>query len=155
MGYKEKLTVDGKNITFFRTCKPTDVEFVESEDCKLLLYDITEPKLMPTNYDDSEGSPLPLFKCGSVRVDLSKRTKKEMSYWHRSLDYYELIICYQGSIIWETELGKKRIKQGQLLVIPKGVAHRSIPDTEDKENIFIEFKIWASSLDELTPGQEM
>jgi len=155
MGYVEKVTVGGKSIIFDRPCKPVDVESIEGDEIKLLLYDVTDKNLVPTNYDKPEGTPMALLKAGNIRVDLSKRTKEEMSFWHRSMDFHELIICIQGSITWETELGKVKMKPGQMLLIPKGIAHRSIPGKEGQENIIIELKIWSSSIDEIVPGKKL
>ncbi len=151
--YKEKFTVEGKNIIFIRDRKPTECKTVEGEDqdLKLLMYDITDPSLVPSNYDKPEGSPMTLLKGDGIKVDLSKRTVQEMSFWHRSADFNEVIICFQGSIEWETDLGNVEMKAGQMLLIPKGIAHRSIPGKTGDVNIIIELKIW-SSLEEAIQG---
>lgn len=153
MSFKEKLTVNGKTIVFMRDKKPTEIESVHGEDyeLKLLMYDVTDPKLVPSNYDKPEGTVLTLLKGDGVRVDLSKRTKEEMAFWHRNADFDEVIICFQGSIKWETDLGTVEIKPGQMLLIPKGIAHRSIPGKSGGVNIVIEIKS-RSSLEEVIPG---
>lgn len=152
MSYEERMTIDGKNVIVMRPVKPTQVEGIAGAPIKLLLYDATDPNLIPSNYDKPEGTPMTLLKADKLRVDLSKRTKEEMSFWHRSMDFHELIICYQGSITWETELGTVTMKAGQMLLIPKGIAHRSIPGHDAQQNIVIELKIWSSFVDEVTPG---
>ena len=151
--YKEKFTINGKSIIFLRDRKPTENRSVSGEqgDLKLLMYDVTDPELVPSNYDKPDGTPLTLMKGEGIRVDLSKRTVEEMSFWHRSADFDELIICFQGSIKWETDLGDVEMKPGQMLLIPRGIAHRSIPGKSGDTNIIIEFKIW-SSLEEVIPG---
>ena len=53
----------------------------------------------------------------------------------------ELIFCYKGSIHWETELGNVTLESGEMFVIPKGIAHRSLPPDNSEENIIIELKI--------------
>ena len=155
MNYLEKITVDGKNIMMERPSKPVDVISIAGDDIKLYLYDLKDPELMPSNYDKPEGSPMPLIGSEHFRVDLSKRTKKEMSFWHRSMDFHELIICLQGSIEWETELGNVSMEPGHMLLIPKGIAHRSIPGQNPQDNIIIEFKIWDSHLEEIVPSKEL
>ena len=153
MEYKEKLTVNGKNIVFVRDRRPVDNLSVtgEQQELKLLMYDITDPGLVPSNYDKPEGTPMTLLKGNAIRVDLSKRTVQEMSYWHRSADFDELIICFQGSIAWETDLGDVEMKPGQMLLIPRGIAHRSKPGKTGGINIIIELKIF-SPLEEVIPG---
>ena len=142
--YKEKLTVNGKNIIFYRDRNPADNISVESEDedLKLLVHDITDSSLLPTNYNQPDGVPMTLMKWDGVKIDLSKRTVEEMSYWHRSADFDEVIFCFQGAIRWETDLGEVELKSGQMLRIPRGIAHRSMPGKSDEMNIILEIKIW-------------
>jgi len=65
-----------------------------------------------------------------------------MTFWHRNMDCDEVIFCYKGAIIWETELGTITLNSGEMFVIPKGVAHRSLPPpNSETENIIIELKI--------------
>lgn len=139
--FVEKLTVSGRTIVFRRPTSPVQVEVVDPQGLSLDKIDITDPALRPSNYERADGTPLPVFVAddGSVRVDLSKRTKEAMSFWHRNADCDELIFCFQGSIIWETELGTVELQPGEMLLIPRGIAHRSLPGTEG-ENIVIELK---------------
>ena len=92
-----------------------------------------------------------LLKGQGISVDLSKRTVEEMSYWHRNADFDELIICYQGSVKWETDLGDVEMKPGQILLIPRGIAHRCLPQKHSSTNILIEVKI-SSQLEEVFRG---
>jgi len=155
MEYKEKLTVNGENIIFIRNSNPVDNKSVQGEkkDLKLLMYDITDSDLVPSNFDKPGGTPLTLMKGDGIKVDLSKRTVEEMSFWHRSADFDELIFCFQGSIRWETDLGMVEMKPGQMLLIPRGIAHRSMPGATEGTNIILEFKIW-SPMEEIVPGYD-
>lgn len=45
--------------------------------------------------------------------------------WHRHLDYDELFLVHNGTIVLESELGSTSLRPGELAVIPKGIAHRS------------------------------
>jgi homogentisate 1,2-dioxygenase len=78
-----------------------------------------------------------------------------MDFWHRSCDFHELIFCFQGSIYWETELGNVELKPGQMLIIPKGIAHRSSPGQTDKINIIMELKIYSGAIEEVVAGRDM
>jgi hypothetical protein len=152
--YEERITVNGKNTVVMRGERPVDVDYV-SGDTKLLVYDINDPKLQPENFDKPSGTPMTLLKADALRIDLSKRTKEAMNFWHRSCDFHELIFCFQGSIFWETELGNVELQPGQMLLIPKGIAHRSSPGQTGRPNIIMEFKIYSGMIEEIVAGQNM
>ena len=141
MSFTEKFTWAGKDLTLQRDIPPVQVGSVESSKVKIEKININDPNLRPTNYARSEGTPLPILQAEGVRVDLSKRTKEPMRFWHRNMECDELIFCYKGSIHWETELGNVTLQSGEMFVIPKGIAHRSLPPDNSEENIIIELKI--------------
>ena len=142
MMYTEKFTWAGKELTIKREKSPVDVLSVESAQIKLEKLNVNDPALRPSNYARAEGTVLPLFQAEGVRLDLSKRTKEPMNFWHRNMDCDELIFCYKGAIHWETELGNITLQSGEMFVIPKGIAHRSLPPPDSQEeNIIIELKI--------------
>lgn len=141
MTYTEKFTWAGKELVIQRETSPVQVASVESKQVKLEKINVNDPNLRPTNYAKAEGTPLPILQADGVRVDLSKRTKEPMKFWHRNMECDELIFCYKGSILWETELGNITLNSGELFVIPKGIAHRSLPPDNSEENIIIELKI--------------
>jgi quercetin dioxygenase-like cupin family protein len=143
MAYREKLTWDGgKEVVITRPTAPVDVVRVEGADVGLMRLSVHDPTLLPTNYADAEGTPLPLLGSDGFRLDLSRRTKQPMGFWHRNMDYDEIIICVQGGMTWETELGTVTIRPGEVVVLPRGVAHRAIPpDASESENVLIEVKV--------------
>lgn len=142
MSYTEKFTWAGKELIIKREKSPVDVLSAESAQIKLEKLNVNDPALRPSNYARAEGTVLPLFQAEGVRLDLSKRTKEPMTFWHRNMDCDELIFCYKGAIHWETELGNITLNSGEMFVIPKGVAHRSLPPVDSQEeNIIIELKI--------------
>jgi homogentisate 1,2-dioxygenase len=141
----EKFTWAGKELNIKRQTSPVDVLSAESDQIKLEKININDTKLRPSNYAKAEGTPLPMLQAEGVRIDLSKRTKEAMKFWHRNMEYDELIFCYKGAIHWETELGNITLQSGEMFVIPKGIAHRSLPPPDsDEENIIIELKIKGS-----------
>jgi homogentisate 1,2-dioxygenase len=142
MSYTEKLTWSGKELVLKHEAPPIRRAEAESKSVKLEKINVNDPGLRPTNYDRADGTVLPLLQADGVRVDLSKRTKQPMNFWHRNMECDELIFCYKGGIQWETELGNISLGPGEMFVIPKGIAHRSfLPEKPDGENIIIEFKI--------------
>jgi quercetin dioxygenase-like cupin family protein len=142
MSYTEKFTWGGKELIVKRQISPVDILSAESKHLKLEKINVNDPALRPSNYDKAEGTPLPVFQADGVRVDVSKRTKEPMTFWHRNMDCDELIFCHKGGINWETELGNISLGPGEMFVIPKGIAHRSLPpENSEGENIVIELKI--------------
>ncbi len=78
----------------------------------------------------------------SAKIDVSKRSHEDMGFWHRSADFTEIIVCIRGALRWETEVGTHVLLPGQLLVIPRGVAHRSaLTEQSADENVLIELKV--------------
>ena len=73
---------------------------------------------------------------------LSKRSKEDMGFWHRNIDYHEIIICVKGALRWETEMGVRTMHEGDMMFIPKGIAHRSmLCEDSAPENVLVELKI--------------
>src|SRR3990170_8262714 len=103
MSYTEKFTWEGKELVIKRETSPVQVLSAESAQIKLEKLNINDSALRPSNYARAEGTVLPLFQAEGVRLDLSKRTKEPMNFWHRNMDCDELIFCYKGAIHWETE----------------------------------------------------
>jgi len=142
MTYTEKLTWGSKQVILKRRISPVDLLSAESSHFKLEKINVGDPSLRPSNYDKAEGTPLPVLQADGVRIDVSKRTKEPMNFWHRNMDGDEVIFCFQGGIRWETELGNISLGPGEMFVIPKGIAHRSLPPEDSQgENIIIELKI--------------
>ncbi|MBI4484301.1 MAG: homogentisate 1,2-dioxygenase [Acidobacteria bacterium] len=145
MTYTEKYTWAGKELIIRRNTSPLEVVSAESAQIKLEKISVHDPRLNPSNYAKAEGTPLPIYQAEGVRVDLSKRTKEPMNFWHRNMDCDELIFCHKGAIHWETELGNITLQPGEMFVIPKGIAHRALPPENSKEeNIILELKLRGS-----------
>lgn len=150
MSFTEKMTVNGRNVIIERPTSPITVDRVDPAGLQLAVIDVFSKDLIPDNYDKAEGTPQTLFTAEGLKVDLSKRTKQAMGFWHRNCDYEELIFCIKGSIHWETELGELTLQAGQMFVIPRGIAHRSMPGQTDTENVVLELKV-GSELHRVNP----
>jgi len=139
---REVVTIDGVNTTLPLTVSPIENLGVPGGIDLLNYLSLLDPKYRPENYDKADGSPLRLFDSEVVKIDVSKRSKEDMGFWHRNVDYHEVIICFRGALLWETELGTVTLKAGQVIVIPKGITHRSRLTAEsEEENILIELKV--------------
>ncbi len=139
---KEVVTIDGANVTLELPRSPITDVAVSSGMELFQFINFLDPKYHPDNYNKADGAPLRLLDSKTVKIDLSKRSKEDMGFWHRNVDYHEVIICFQGALRWETEMGTVTLHAGEMIVIPKGITHRSMlcEDSED-ENILIELKV--------------
>lgn len=141
--FREVVTTGGRNTTLERPTSPLEKVKVEGAAPALLnLLNIFDEKFQPDNYNKADGSPLRLFDSDALKLDVSKRSKEDMGFWHRNVDYHEIIICVRGALRWETELGTVTLHPGELILIPKGITHRSMLCEESaEENVLIELKV--------------
>ena len=139
--YIERVTTNGRNIDYKRPHPPVQCEVVEGDATLVRKVNLFDSKYQPSNYAQAEGTPLPLATSEHLRIDLSKRTKEAMSFWHRNNDADEVIICLEGALIWETEMGTVKLDRGEMLLIPRGIAHRSLPASQGQTNIAVELKV--------------
>jgi mannose-6-phosphate isomerase-like protein (cupin superfamily) len=138
---REVITIDGVNVELEMKSNPVENLGVLKAKDLLHYLNIFDPKYRPSNYNKSDGSPLRLFDSATVKIEVSKRSKEDMGFWHRNIDYHEVIICVRGALRWETEMGTVILKEGEVLVIPKGISHRSTLCSESvEENVLIELK---------------
>ncbi len=138
---REVITIDGVNVEL--EVKDNPVENLGVLKAKDLFHclSIFDPKFRPSNYNKADGTPLRLFDSPTLKIDVSKRSKEDMGFWHRNIDYHEVIFCVRGALRWETEMGAVTLKEGELIVIPKGISHRSmLCDESIEENVLIELK---------------
>ncbi|WGX96669.1 AraC family ligand binding domain-containing protein [Nocardioides sp. L-11A] len=145
---REVITNGDSRISIIRPAAP--IAGAEA-DRMLTVFDINHPSISPDNYNKADGAPLRVLYSSAAKLDISKRSHEDMGFWHRSVDHSEIIICIQGALRWETELGTHVLRSGQALVIPRGVAHRSALAPESaEENILLEIKV-AADLDYVGP----
>lgn len=149
---KEVITNGKSRITVVRNTPPTDID---SSDHQLTVFDINHESVSPANFDKADGAPLRVLSSPAAKLDISKRSREDMGFWHRNVDHSEIIICVKGTLRWETEIGTQVLKAGQALVIPRGVAHRSALDTDsEEENILLEIKV-ADDLEYVGPEEAL
>ena len=145
--YRELVTINGKNVVLAHDEPPVrNAGVLENADFFRLI-NIFDSKFAPTNTNKADGTPLRLYNAEHVKIDVSKRSKEDMGFWHRNVDAHEIIFCVKGALRWETEMGTTTMHPGDMMLIPKGIAHRSmLCDESAPENVLIELKI----TDELT-----
>lgn len=139
---REVITIDGTNVTLEMKSNPIDNLGVLTGNELFHYLSIFDPKYQPSNYNKADGSPLRLFDSQPVKIDVSKRSKEDMGFWHRNVDFHEVIICVRGALRWETEMRTVVLKEGEMIVIPKGISHRSMLCEDSlEENVLIELKV--------------
>jgi oxalate decarboxylase/phosphoglucose isomerase-like protein (cupin superfamily) len=138
---REVITIDGTNVELEVKDNPVEnLGVLKAQDLFRYL-SIFDPKYTPSNYNKADGTPLRLFDSPTLKIDVSKRSKEDMGFWHRNIDYNEVIFCVRGALRWETEMGTVILKEGEMIVIPKGITHRSmLCDESLEENVLIELK---------------
>lgn len=140
--FEERITVGDRSIVLYRDSSPIASSRPVGGADMFKMLDVFSDVLRPENYDKGDGAPMRLFTGESVRVDLSKRSVEDMAFWHRSADYNEIILCLKGALRWETELGETILHEGEMIWIPRGVAHRSaLCEESAEENVLLELKI--------------
>jgi len=139
---REVVTIDGRNVTLEHPASPLQGVTAGAGAERLRRLDVFDPKFRPENYHKADGAPLRLFDSEPVKIDLSKRSREDMGFWHRNVDYNEVILCVRGALRWETELGAVDLHAGEMIVIPKGITHRSrlCPESAE-ENVLVELKV--------------
>ncbi len=139
---REVVTIDGTNVTLELGESPIRNLGVLTGAEMFKYLSILDSKYTPENYDKADGSPLRLFDSDALKVDVSKRSKEDMGFWHRNCDYHEIIFCFRGALRWETEMATVTLREGEMILIPKGITHRSmLCDESAEQNILIELKI--------------
>lgn len=140
--YRELITIGGKNIVLAHTEPPVANAGVLEYAEIFRMINIFDDKFSPTNIDKADGTPLRLYTSDRVKIDVSKRRKHDMGFWHRNIDAHEIIFCVKGALKWETEMVVRIMRPGDMLFIPKGIGHRSMlcEDSTD-DNVLIELKI--------------
>jgi len=139
---REVITIDGKNVVLQRDSSPMINGGILENAEALRMFNIFDEKFQPTNKGLADGKPLRLYDGKITKVDLSKRSKEDMGFWHRNSDAHEIIFCVKGALRWETEMGIRIMHPGDMLFIPRGIAHRStLCEDSAEENVLIELKV--------------
>lgn len=139
---RELITIDGRNVVVQRDTSVIANGGILENAGLLRVLNVFDDKFRPDNWGLADGKPLRLFEGQTVKIDLSKRSQEDMNFWHRNNDAHEIIFCVQGALRWETEMGTQVLRPGDMLFIPRGIAHRSMLCEESAdENVLVELKV--------------
>jgi hypothetical protein len=96
---REVITIDGVNVDLEVKDNPV-VNLGVLKAKELFHYlNIFDPKFKPSNYNKADGTPLRLFDSPTLKIDVSKRSKEDMGFWHRNIDYNEVIMCARRAAV--------------------------------------------------------
>ena len=96
--YRELVTINGKNVVLAHNEPPViNAGVLENGDIFRMINVFAE-KFSPSNIDKADGTPLRLYTSDRVKVDVSKRRKHDMGFWHRNVDAHEIIFCVKGAL---------------------------------------------------------
>jgi len=138
----ELVTIDGQNVVIKRDVTPLANGGIVQNADMFRMFNIFDDAFQPTNKGLADGKPLRLYDGEITKVDLSKRSKEDMGFWHRNIDAHEVIFCVKGALRWETEMGVRIMHPGDMLFIPRGIAHRStLCEDSEEENVLLELKV--------------
>lgn len=129
---KEKLTSKGVNVLYSREKEAESMELESNSEV------IKFGVMNPPNMELPDGPTKKLLTGDGISIELSKR-RAVMPFWHRNMDFDEVIICVNGEATWKTENGTYNIKAGEMLYIPRGVSHTAAA-AKDSEYMAIEVK---------------
>ncbi|OWP56850.1 MAG: hypothetical protein B2I17_03570 [Thermoplasmatales archaeon B_DKE] len=132
---REKLTSKGINIIYSRDQTNEVLEIGSKSEV------IKFGSFTPPNMDLPDGPTMKLLTGEGISIELSKR-RATMPFWHRNMDYDEVIICVKGSAEWLTENGKYQLNEGEMLLIPRGVSHTA---SANKESSYMAIEIKSKS----------
>jgi len=131
---EEKITSAGVEIWVKRPVKSAS-----KQSSKVVRIDTANLQTSVPNMDDPWASPLRLIEGDGFVLDISQR-RRSMPFWHRNLDFDELIFCFEGKVTWETDQGSFELKSGEMLIIPRAIAHRVVVNDQESEYVALEIK---------------
>lgn len=129
---KEKLTSKGISVLFSREKEADEINLESNSEV------INYSRLDPPNMDKPDGPTKKLLISDGISIELSKR-RAVMPFWHRNMDFDEVIICVKGNAVWKTENGTYELSEGEMLYIPRGVSHTAAA-ASDSQYMAIEVK---------------
>src|SRR6202521_320325 len=96
--YRELVTTNGKNVVLAHNEPPViNAGVLENGDIFRMI-NIFAEHFSPSNLDKADGTPLRLYTSDKVKIDVSKRRKHDMGFWHRNVDAHEIIFCAKGAL---------------------------------------------------------
>ncbi|MDP8003712.1 MAG: hypothetical protein ACP5I6_01845 [Caldisphaera sp.] len=124
MSEKEKITSDEVDIEYDNgkvNIKKITRNVEKLGFKNIVTPDMTDPLAIP---------PLKLVSSKGLSIEFSRR-RFSLPFYHRNMDYDELVICLKGNALWETEAGNFELNENEMLIIPRGIAHRPVNPSND------------------------
>jgi hypothetical protein len=92
------------------------------------------PNLRPFDLIRAPHQPVALLANEDMRVSVDSAAGPA-PFFHRNINFDETIFQFAGTSRVETEMGVETLAPGEMLLIPRGIAHRSIGDKDSLRQI--------------------
>lgn len=86
--------------------------------------------LSPSDETDPSGSCLELMHGDGISVSVSHRSQA-MPFAEKNCDFHQIRFYHRGEFLLETELGRLEVREGDFVVIPKGLMYRESPRSHE------------------------
>jgi homogentisate 1,2-dioxygenase len=93
--------------------------------------------LSPSDASDPAGEPLRLLHGDGIAVAISHRAEA-MPFVEKNADFHQIRFYHRGDFLLETELGPLDVREGDFVVIPKGLVYRERPSGRDNAVVIFE-----------------
>lgn len=140
----------GRVAHLYRQHDPTDYRI----EGPLRPLDVLGSTLRPTDIDDPQGAPMPLFTNADCRIMLSRRAAP-MPFHCRHVDGDLLFFVHRGTGTMDTEFGPLRYRPGDWIYLPKATTFRHVPDAEDDGAGSILLMVEATDEFRVPPAREL
>ena len=117
----------GRVALFYRRNPPIEYTRIEG---RLRTRALAGLQLSPSDRSDPNGGPVKIFYNDDLSYFVSRRSAP-MPFYFRNADGDEIHFVHEGKGVMETEFGLLAYEPGDLLVVPKGVTYRVVPESSD------------------------
>lgn len=94
------------------------------------------PNLRPFDLIRAPHQPVPLLANADMRVSVDSAAGPA-PFFHRNIDFDEAIFQFAGTSRVETEMGAVDLAPGEMLLVPRGIAQRSVGDAASLRQLIL------------------
>jgi homogentisate 1,2-dioxygenase len=88
--------------------------------------------------DDFLASRIPVLVNADCQIILAAPKKKQTDYFYKNADSDEVLFVHEGAGVLKTLMGNIPYKEGDYLVIPRGIIYQLHPDQEHNRLLIVE-----------------
>jgi homogentisate 1,2-dioxygenase len=105
-------------------------------DARLMYSGLDGRGLTVADATDPRGAPLRLLEGDGVAVSLSRRSAP-MPFSEKNVDRHQIRFYDRGAFLVETELGPLEVRDGDFVVIPRGMIFRETPRASEGNAVYV------------------